>query len=432
MGEEQVPESGPELDAGWQVVETGRWRGIVPLALAVVALGTLSANPAVLLAGVVCVGLAVARAATSAPDPSLACSRTVSDPAPAAGDRVSVALRVENTGEATLPDVRVADRMPTGLEVVDGTPETVGSLRPGESLSVTYTVTATPGRYRFESPRVVCTDRLGDVSVVGEPAVDETPIRCAAALPAAPGIHLRPPRGGLPGRVTGTGSGDGASFFGVREYRRGDPLARVDWARLARDGRLTTVTFREERAPTVVLVVDGRAAAFLQSPGEPPDARRRCLDAARTLVAGLDEAQVGLAVLGDGLDWTRPGTGRTHHVRLRQAIDDTAGAPGESADLDLAAAETTLRSRLPAGAQVCLLTPLCDDEVAALARRLDVSGTPVSVVAPDPTATATAGQRLAHLERRTRVRDLRRAGIPVLDWESGDATAAFRRGGWVR
>ncbi|WP_439027277.1 DUF58 domain-containing protein [Haloarchaeobius sp. DT45] len=430
---EHEPDTGHE-ETDWTVTDTGRWRGVVPLALAVTALGTLTSAPAVLLGGVVCAGLAVARVATTVPEPSVDCTRSVTDPRPAEGDRVTVDLRVENTGETTLPDVRVVDGVPPGLSVVDGTPEHVDSLRPGQSLTVSYTIAATPGTHRFDSPRVVCADRLGDVSVVGDPPVAPTTVHCSPPLPDVAPVRLRPPRGGLPGRVTGTGSGDGASFHSVREYRRGDPLARVDWARFARDGDLATVTFREERAPTVVLVVDARPAAFLQSPGDPPSARERAVAAARTLVAGLGDAQVGLAVLATGLDWTRPGTGRTHRVRLRQALDSVAGAevPGAAGSFDPDATESTLRARVPAGAQVCLLTPLCDDEMAGLARRLDVAGVPVSVVAPDPTATDTAGQRLAHLERRTRIRDLRRAGIPVLDWETGDVVDSLRRAGWSR
>jgi uncharacterized protein (DUF58 family) len=80
-----------------------------------------------------------------------------------------------------------------------------------------------------------------------------------------------------------------------------------------------------------------------------------------------------------------------------------------------------LRKRLPAASQVIFVAPLCDDFGPGIARRLDAEGHLVTVVSPDPTATGTAGQRLARTQRTHRVSRLREAGIRVVDWDTDES-----------
>lgn len=416
----------------WARTETDRWRWLVPVALVLGPVGVVTATPAVVLSAVVCVGVAAVARAVPAPEPELTCERRFAE---REDGTVAVSLRVANEGDARLPDVRVVDGVPPACEVVAGTPELACSLAAGGSRTLRYRVAAPESVRRFDDPFVVVADRTGRVELDARLAVATDRLGSSRALPDAEPVALRPPTGGPPGPLTGTDSGDGVAFHSVREYRRGDPLARVDWSRLARTGELSTVTFRAEHAPTVVLVLDARPAAYVARAPDATPARDRAVDAARTLVTGLADAQVGLAVLGEGVSWTPPGTGRAHRATLRRELDtDPAlvSPPERDADPPLDALATTLRARLPADAQVCLLTPLCDDDAPTLAQRLDAGGTPVSVVSPDPTTTDGPGTQLAHLERGVRVRDLRRAGVPVLDWSEGDAREAFARAGWSR
>jgi len=51
------------------------------------------------------------------------------------------------------------------------------------------------------------------------------------------------------GRVPTDVGGAGVEFHATREYRRGDPVKRIDWNRRARTGELATLELREERAP---------------------------------------------------------------------------------------------------------------------------------------------------------------------------------------
>jgi uncharacterized protein (DUF58 family) len=415
----------------WTRTATDRWRWLVPVALVLVPVGVVSSTPAVVLCAVVCVGVAAFARASPDPEPTVDCERRFVE---RDDGTVAVSLRVENDGSAALPDVRVVDGVPSGCTVVDGTPELASSLAAGASQTLRYRVESPESTRRFDDPFVVVADRAGRVEL--DARVDAGAARLGSSRPLPDGepVSLRPPTGGPPGPLTGTESGAGLAFHSVREYRRGDPLGRVDWSRFARTGDLSTVTFRVERAPTVVLVVDARPGAYVARAADATPARDHAVDAARTLVTGLSDAQVGLAVLGTGVSWTSPGTGRRHRATLRRELDTDPALvePPDGDDPAVGSLATTLRARTPADAQVCLLTPLCDDAVATLARRLDAGGTPVSVVSPDPTTTGGPGPQLAGLERGARVRDLRRAGIPVLDWTEGDAREAFARAGWSR
>ena len=74
-----------------------------------------------------------------------------------------------------------------------------------------------------------------------------------------------------------------------------------------------------------------------------------------------------------------------------------------------------------------LLVP-ADDAAVDVARRLDAAGHAVSVVSPDVTETGTAGRDLVGLERASRIAELRRATIPVVDWEREQRLAAALTG----
>ncbi|MCD2201940.1 hypothetical protein [Halobacterium sp. KA-6] len=72
------------------------------------------------------------------------------------------------------------------------------------------------------------------------------------------------------------------------------------------------------------------------------------------------------------------------------------------------------------------------DGIAPAFRRLEARGNPVTVVSPDVTGSDTLGQQVARIERATRIRSLRRAGVRVVDWPTEDsfpvAVATARRG----
>ena len=405
------------------VRQTNRWRGVSAVALLAGGLGVLFSSPVVLLSGVVGVAFAAYVRTASAPDPALEVTRTLSDDDPLPGDEVVVRLAVENVGDATLPDLRVVDGVPDAIPVTDGSARLGTALRPGKTAHLSYTVEAERGEHAFDSVTAVARDFSGATEV--ETAVEcETALTCVPKLGTTVDVPLRAQTTQYTGRVTTDTGGSGVEFHATREYRRGDPLSRVDWNRLARTGELTTIDFREERAASVVVVVDTREEAYLSRGEGERNAVQQGVDAAGKVVTQLLDAgdRVGLASLGPETCWLAPGSGSDHRARARDLLaTHPAFAPVPSGGTFYPTSRLKwVRKRLPAAAQVVFVTPLCDDFGVRAARRLDAQGHLVTVLSPDPTAAGSPGERLARTRRAHRLSTLRQSGIRVVDWDPDD------------
>ncbi|QDX39828.1 DUF58 domain-containing protein [Salarchaeum sp. JOR-1] len=408
------------------MTETERWRGIAAVTFLSAAVALLFTAPGALLVGVVGGAYAGYARFDTAPSPRLSVERAISDTDPERGDEVSVTVTVHNDG-GFLPDLRLVDGVPDSLEVTEGSPRLATALRAGKEASFSYRVEARRGDHAFGDLTVVARDAAGSVEVetTADVAGDDA-VRCVPELDALDGFPLRAQATRQVGRLTTNEGGTGVEFHATREYRRGDPLSRLDWQRLARTGDLATVEFREERAGTAVLVVDTREQAYVTDPdGE--SAVERSVGAAGAVADALLDAgdRVGVASYGPRTAWLPPGLGRDHRQRLRRALalDDAFDPLPPDAPFFGRTTLTRLLTRLPSDAQVVCVTPLVDDGVAAFARRLDAHGHAVTVVSPDPTGGTEVGETLARVERRLRVRSVRRAGIRVLDWEAGTPLA---------
>ncbi len=412
--------------------ETNRWTGIDGVALLVAAAGILARRPALLLAGTVAVAYAVYARSDRAPTPSLSVSRDLSESSPDPGEEVTVTVRVENVGDAPLPDLRLVDGVPPALEVTDRTARLGTALRPGKRATFSYIVRAIRGEHDWQPVAAVVRGPSG--ATERTEAVDApTTLRCAPRLEATASLPLRGLTTAYTGRVGTDVAGDGIEFYSTRAYRPGDPLSRIDWNRYARVGELSTRQFREERAATVVLLVDAREEAYVASGDGGPNAVERSVDAAsRAFTALLDSGdRVGVAALSPDECWLAPGTGGDHRAAARTLFGThpaLSPTPSEGTFFPTIHVRR-LRRRLPADAQVLLLSPLVDDYAARLARRIEAYGHPVTVISPDPTREDTPGRRLARVERRTRTSDLRRHGIRVVDWGETSLASAVERAG---
>jgi len=422
---------------GRRGVETDRWLGIAGAALALVGLGVLVRGSSLVLAGAVGVGYAVYARAGDAPTPALAVTRSLSDETPAPGDEVRVTVRAENVGEAALPDLRLVDGVPPGLAVVDGPARVATALRPGAAVACEYTVRAARGDHEWEPLTAITRDAAG--ARERTTALDAgTALACTPELSAGGDLPLRGLTTVHHGRVPTDVGGSGVEFHATREYRRGDPLKRVDWNRRARTGELSTVELREERSATVVLLVDAREPAYVAPDPDAETAVEASVAAAGQAFSALLDGgdRVGIATLSPLDCWLPPGSGTVHAARGRETLaTDPALAPTPSGEAFYRSLWLRrFRRRLPADAQVLFFTPLADDAAASLARRIDAHGHLVTVLSPDPTATETAGERLTIIERRQRLRALRSVGIRALEWRDGSfpvaVAAATRR--WSR
>jgi uncharacterized protein (DUF58 family) len=422
---------------------TAHWTGVAALAFLTGGTGVLFGAPALVVAGAVGAVFA-GYAGTARPprthrdgEPLLELDRRVSDASPSPGEAVTVTVRLRNRG-GPLPDVRVADGVPEGLDVVDGAARHATALRSGAAVTFEYTVAATRGEHDWTPARVVVADASDSVEREFALAC-ETTLRCSLSLLPVDRLPGRAATTPYAGPVETDSGGAGLEFFATREYRHGDPLARIDWNRLARTGEVGTVEFRRERTATVVLVVDAGETAYRAPAPEERHAVERSVDAAGRLLTALLSAgdRVGIAVLAPEEAWLAPGTGTEHRARARDLLTthpSLSPVPPEGErygsfrdDRRTELRERRLRrlhSRLRGDAQVVLLSPCCDDYPAWVARRLRAYGHAVTVLSPDPTADDSPGHRLAGVERADRLRDLRGDGIPIVDWRPGDSLSA--------
>lgn len=409
---------------------TERWRGIGSLALVAAGVGAVLRRPALLL--VAAVGAAVAAYAAygragTVPEIDLAVEREIDPEDPSPGDSVRVTVTVRNESDRRLSDLRYVDGVPAALAVVEGSPRLDARLSPGETVECTYDVAAETGTHRFDPAIAVVRDMTGQRERL---RLVETEGAITCRVPQnAQGMGLRDVTLGRSGRIPADVGGTGVEFYGTREYRRGDPVALIDWNRYARTGDLSTIEFREERASSVVVVVDARREAYLAAdPGGRP-VPRRSAEAAVELVDGLLDGGdlVGVAALSAAREelWLPPGAGRDHRVRARRLLSTHPAVAPTPPDRIFVRSEAVarLRSRLQADAQVVLVSPLADDAVADIVRSLEAGGYAVSVVSPDPTTSDTPGRVLSRVERRLRLSELRAAGVPVFDWDPADPVA---------
>lgn len=412
---------------------TNRWRGIAATTFLAAAVGLVFTVPAALVVGVVGGAYAGFARFDAPPDPTLAVERSLSDESPDRGDDVTVTVTVRNEG-GFAPDLRIVDGVPDTLHVTEGSPRLATSLRRGKEATFRYAVEAERGEHAFDDVTVVARNAPGTIEV--EESVEcESSVECVPELGDLPGVPLRPQAARRVGRLTTDEAGAGVEFHATRAYRRGDPLSRVDWKRLARTGDLATVEFREERAGAVFVVVDTRAEAYVARPDDDSAVEYGVRAAGAVTGTLLDVGdRVGLASYGPTACWLPPGLGRDHRERLRRALATDPGFSPRPSDDRFFAARTFARiqKRLPADAQAVFCSPLCDDVAARFVRRLEAHGHPVTVVSPDVTAGSAPGDRLVRVERRVRLRELRRAGVRVVDWAPDDhlavaLTAAERR-----
>lgn len=418
-----------------ETYRTGRWRGVIALGLVALTAAAIARVPGPALVAAVLVGLGgYARVADPAPA-TLSVSRRIDADRPTPGSVVRVTVTLENEGDEPLADVRYADGVPESLSVVSGSPRHATALAAGGRDAFEYTVRIAPGEHRFEAGYVVVRDPSGERARATTVAADGSAI--TARPPAVEeSVPLRPETTGLTGRITTDAGGDGIEFHSVREYRRGDPLRRVDWNRYARTGELATLLGHEEHAATVVLLVDVRpVAAKAPAVGELSAVDRARVGADQLADALLaDGNRVGLATLADDWAWLAPGGGSAHRERLLEALHAPDGdAGGRDRSFARERYVRQLRRRLPAASQVVAVSPLLDDDAVRVLRQLHAHGSAVSLLSPDPTSADTPGSTVERIERQGRLSTLRDAGIRVIDWPHGDALAATlerARRGW--
>jgi len=222
--------------------------------------------------------------------------------------------------------------------------------------------------------------------------------------------------------------GSGVEFAGVRPYGDGDRRRDIDWRTSARQQQLFVRQYAAERSFTLVLVLDVAVDA-----GEPG---RSTLDLTVRAATGLAQTylgvhdRVGIVSLGGSLRWLAPAAGarQLHQIAesvMQVRLDDSEVGGG---------IDRLPPGVLPAGAFVCLLSPLLDGRALEAARDLRARGFGLLVVdvltsEPDVPRGSAAGRlalRVWRMEREAVRAELATLGVPLLAWDgSGDLSGAL-------
>ncbi|WP_135851276.1 DUF58 domain-containing protein [Halorussus salinus] len=469
-----------------------RWRGALAGTLLLTTLGLLYAEARLFAAAAIPLAYVAVGALSSlsgASEPEI--ERALAPSSPPPGGEVEVTLTVRNLGESALADVRVVDGVPDELVVSSGSPRAAFALRPGEERTLSYSVVAKRGEYEFGDPAVRArTTSATDRVTTAVEASGETTLSCTRSVADPPFGRASPRRVGT--HTTDSG-GEGIEFHSTREYRPGDPISRIDWRRFAKSGELTTVRFREERAARTVVVVDARPVARTTPSAAYPNGAALATYAGERLYDALTGAGVATSVTAVGLDaddvtgdfpaddlpWADadgPGSARlvfdaagraadrddSGHVPTdgtdpldRPAVTASGGDSASGADAGPSRVAATadgghptggqpaespgdattrrLLARLPADAQVVLVSPVADDWPRSLAESLSARGHDLVVLSPDVAGDSTGesaqsgsatgdspGRAVAATRRAMRLWDLRTAGATTVDWDVDD------------
>ncbi len=281
-------------------------------------------------------------------------------------------------------------------------------------------------RWRLTEGRVLVT--LPSLDVFPRPGVQEAVVTLSR-LPNRLGEHAA--------RV----QGEGAEFFGLREYVPGDRQRQINWPASTRRGRLMVSTHPAERSQDVVLLVDATSDVGKPGTSALDYGLRGASAAARTYLERRDRVGV-ITYQWGGARWLAPSLGRRQVYKIIDTMlaADARWSRGSSfARLP--------RAALPPGALVVAFSPLLDQRFVESLRdlrergfslvvvdvlnvsppgpRLPVLGTAVSSLPARRlamTGLPTAGgvdemaRRLWQMEQQAIRFSLRELGVPVVHW----------------
>jgi uncharacterized protein (DUF58 family) len=416
---------------------TGR---VTPLGLALLSasawalsLGVLSARPELLLAtlplALVLLTLALPRAA---PRYSLACE--LSSDRAFEDDRVTVTITLSAT--SALPVVILVGPLTRDVELVRGKHRAVLTLGAGERATVAYDVRCpVRGVHDFGTIVVHARDRWGVRAWErrhAERRLLRVYPRVAPLRTLPPPLRTQTSVGDYVSKALGAGIEPGD----IRQFAPGDAVRQVNWRASLRLGTLYVTQHQREHNADVVLMLDTLAQVGTPHATTLDWSVRAAASLATAYLARKD--RVGLINCGGTIDWVRPSSGRVQYERL---ADTLLRATVVFTYVQKSLAFVPPRV-LPPHALVIAITPLLDPRFTRTALDLAARGFDLIVLVVSPVdvirATLPASAlndlacRLWALDRRAKLDEFRRHGIPVLEWSPSSeplerALAAFGR-----
>jgi len=155
------------------------------------------------------------------------------------GDAATVRLRVWNRLALPKLNLAVDDDLPAGLGRLEQEPVPVHLPPRGSDVAEYRLQLRRRGVHRLRGLSLVSEDALGLHQIATRLAVDSEIVVYPRVIELPPDYLPDRWGGGQTAALSSFRRGEGCSFFGIREYRPGDPLRHVHWRSAARLGRLS-------------------------------------------------------------------------------------------------------------------------------------------------------------------------------------------------
>jgi uncharacterized protein (DUF58 family) len=339
------------------------------------------------------------------------------------GTPVRVRLVIANRGPS-VDEFEIRDAIPHGFGKPEGDTCALCFFPPQEQIELDYTVVARRGGYDRLSVSTVARDFTGLYEKV---TVHPTEPRLVIhpRYPKLDRIRLVPPETrGFAGPISARQGGTGIDFYGVREYQAGDPHRQINWRLSAKSDReLFTNIYEQQRVADVGLILDARQKS--EAVTAAGSLFEYSVRATAALAENLldDGNRVSLLIYGAGVESVFPGYGRLHRDRILRAL--ARATPGMNYALE---SLSYLPTRFfPAKSQLIFVSPLQPDDIPVIVR-MRALGYAVIVISPNPVAFESAGRasagestnparRFAEVERELMLRQVRRSGARVVNWQ---------------
>jgi uncharacterized protein (DUF58 family) len=382
-----------------------------------VSLGVLSARPE-LFAVALPILLVLAPLARRAPRPDLSIAHEISSNRVFEGGAVRVTVTVAAHSPIAL--IELLGPLPPGSIVLSGRRRAVMTLGAGRTARWSYEVRIPRrGAHELGTIAVRVRDRFG-LRTWEHRHVDPTPVRVYPRVVPLRSLPRPVHAQASVGDYVSAALGEGIEPGDIRQFAPGDRIKQINWRASLRLGHLYVTQQHRERNADVVLMLDTLAEV-----GAPPGTTldlgvRAAASLATAYLARKD--RVGLISYGGVMNWVRPGSGRVQYERLVDVL--------LKADVVFTYVAKDLL-RVPPRvlwpqALVIAITPLLDPRFTKAVLDLAARGFDLVVLVVSPVevtratlASSPAGDlacRLWTLERRSTLGELRRHGLPVLEW----------------
>jgi len=237
------------------------------------------------------------------------------------------------------------------------------------------------------------------------------------------------PSDGLIGQHRSARAGEGNEFAGIRPFRAGDRMRRINWPRSIRTGELKVNSTWADLDTHVALLIDA-TDDFGVSEGI--DGLASSLDRAVRAAGAIAEYyaprgdRVSLRTFGSAMtNSVRPGTGRIQLRRILEALARVTPGNSRPSSSTMVSRGSRGRTFLRFDAQlVVMLSPLIAPDALDLAVELGRQGVAVIIVdtlpdhvIQDDDEYIALAWRIRLLERRRELRMVMAAGIPVVEWQ---------------